>query len=422
MLAWPQLQGRVVGDGYRLIRFLDGSETSGRFEGKTDGSENANVMVQLFSLTPRQGRERLELWRSLQLLNEPEILKVLASGTADWPDLHFDYLVTELPDESLAGVLHDRVLDDDEARQVVKSVAAALVVMHDHQFVHASVQPSNIYSVGDNIKLSVATVQRPGASDILAEPSAYQAPEVSSFAFSSASDIWSLGVTLFQSLTQQLPGDDAMERAAELSAPFPEILKHSLDPISAKRWSARWILKSLGTPVTEPTPSLDATPPQSSRIDLGRPKGRSNSVFAIAAIILFLAFLWLLFSHKKQPQHPVVGPSRPAAPVATPAPTPVRPTPPPAVVSTPPAGSAATGPVNWRVIAFTYNRETDATHKAAAVNRTHPDLHAEVFSPQSGRFLVSVGGWMPMDTAKRLRQQAISDGLPPDTYAQNFRR
>jgi serine/threonine protein kinase len=421
MLSWPQLQGRVVGDGYRLTRYLDGSETSGRFEGETDASARPDVMVQLFSLTPRQGRERLELWRSLQLLNRPEILKVLASGTADWPDWHFDYLVTELPDESLAGVLRDRALDNQEARQMVESVAAALVVMHDHQFVHASVQPANVYSVGDSIKLSVATVQRPGASDILSEPSAYQAPEVSSFAFSSASDIWSLGVTLFQCLTQRLPGDDAMERAVELPPPFAEILRHSLNPIAAKRWSARYILESLRAPAPAAKAPPEA-PPMPARIDLGRPKGRRVSSFAIAAIVLFLAFLWLVFSHKKQPQHATVGPNRPAAPAAVPAPVPVKPEPPRAVASTPPASPAPTGPVNWRVIAFTYNRESDAAHRAATINRSHPDLHAEVFSPEADRFLVSVGGWMPIDAAKRLRQQAISEGLPPDTYAQNFHR
>jgi hypothetical protein len=78
--------------------------------------------------------------------------------------------------------------------------------------------------------------------------------------------------------------------------------------------------------------------------------------------------------------------------------------------------------VNWRVIAFTYNRESDAANKTATINHSHPDLHAEVFSPQPGRFVVSLGGWMPVDMAKSLRQQAISEGMPPDTYAQNFHR
>jgi hypothetical protein len=74
------------------------------------------------------------------------------------------------------------------------------------------------------------------------------------------------------------------------------------------------------------------------------------------------------------------------------------------------------------VIAFTFVRENDAAQRAAAINKTHPDLHAEVFSPQPDRFLVTLGSWMPVQDAKRLRQQAIAQGLPHDTYFQNFHR
>ncbi|HEX4808162.1 MAG TPA: protein kinase [Bryobacteraceae bacterium] len=453
MLSWPQLEGRVAGDGYRLNRYLNGSETAGRFEArletKTGGTEPRDVRVELFALTPRQARERFELWRSLQLLSRPEILKIIASGSADWPDLHFEYLVTEVPDETLAGALQERPLNDVEARQVLESVSRALAIMHDRQCVHASVQPANIFAVGDAIKLGVSTVQRPGASDILAEPSDYQAPEVGSFAFSPASDIWSLGVTLFQTLTRELPGDDAAERAALLPAPFSEILKHSLDPIPAKRWTARQILEHLGAPVPEHPPVLDKAPPPSSppadRVDLGLPK-RSFPVspYAIAAIVLFLAFLWMIFGHKSSQRH--VGPPSPqpaAAQTPVPTPTPIAPsaparsTPARSASATPPPShqpilqkenvpvrtpSSANGPVNWRVVAFTYARESDAAAKAASLNQSNPDLHAQVFSPQPGRFVVSIGGWMDVNEAKRVRQEALAKGLPHDTYAQNFHR
>ena len=456
MLSWPQLQGRILGGGYRLIRYLNGSETSGQFEA-TDGTDGRKFLVQLFSQTPQQGRERLDLWRNLQLLNRPEMLKIISSGTAGWPDLHFEYVVNEFPDESLAGVLVDRALDVDEARQVLESAAAALVVMHDRQCVHASVQPGNVYAVGDRIKLSVATVQRPGASETHTEPSEYQAPEVSSFAFSPASDIFSLGVTLFQALTRNLPSDDAMERVDKLPAPFPAVLKHSLDPISAKRWTARQILESLGVMAPERPPLLEAPPPAAPpeipprRLDLGRPKGRRwVSPYAIAAIVLFLAFLWLIFGHKRRPATPV-GPRSEPASVATAvpsAPTPARVSPTPAVtppssaVPAPPRhqpilqkenvpaptrqsavdGSSAIGPVNWRVIVYTFVRENDATQRAAAINHSHPDLHAEVFSPQADRYLVTLGTWLPVQDAKRLRQQAVAQGMPHDTYIQNFHR
>ena len=401
-------------------------------------------MVQFFSQNLGHQHNRLELWRSLQLLNRPEILRIIASGTADWPDAHFDYLVTELPEESLAGVFEDRALDADEAKQVLESAASALVVMHDRQFVHGSVEPSSIYAVGDAIKLSAATVQRSGAPDILVEPSAYQAPEVSSSVSSPAADIWSLGATVFYALTRQLPADDFLARSAAFPAPLPEIFKRTLDPIPAKRWTARQILETLSAKVPERPPVLESlpTPPAPVQVALPlpiEPKRRFVFPYAIAAIVLFLALLWLIFGPKKQPSNPVVANVQPT-PVQTPAPAqqasqvPIPSPPPPVVkrrsqpilqkenVPVRTSANATTGPVNWRVIAYTYNRESEAEHKAATVNRAHPNLHAEVFSPQPGRYLVSIGDWMPMDEARHMRTEAISEGLPHDTYAQNFHR
>jgi hypothetical protein len=223
-------------------------------------------------------------------------------------------------------------------------------------------------------------------------------------------------------------------------------LKHSLDPIPAKRWTARQILESLGAAAPERPAVLEAPAPLTNRLDLGRPKGRRRLVspYAIAALVLFVAFLWLVFGHKRQPT-PATGPraesasAENGAPSAT-TPNPVTAAPP---VATAPAphqpilqkenvpvrarqstanGPSAVGPVNWRVIAFTFVRENDAAQRAAAINKTHPDLHAEVFSPQPDRFLVTLGSWMPVQDAKRLRQQAIAQGLPHDTYFQNFHR
>lgn len=76
----------------------------------------------------------------------------------------------------------------------------------------------------------------------------------------------------------------------------------------------------------------------------------------------------------------------------------------------------------WRVVAFTYNREAQAEQKAQAIAAKHPGLKPEVFSP-SGRapYLVTVGGWMSADRAAALKSKARAEGLPRDVYAQNYR-
>jgi eukaryotic-like serine/threonine-protein kinase len=79
---------------------------------------------------------------------------------------------------------------------------------------------------------------------------------------------------------------------------------------------------------------------------------------------------------------------------------------------------------DWRVVAFTYNHQDQAEHKAQTIGERHPDLRAGVFSPRgSGApYLVTLGGPMDRDTAFQLRNKAIRAGLPRDTYAQNYSR
>jgi hypothetical protein len=75
----------------------------------------------------------------------------------------------------------------------------------------------------------------------------------------------------------------------------------------------------------------------------------------------------------------------------------------------------------WRVVAFTYNRADQAQKKVDTIAQKHADLRPEVFTP-SGRapYLVTVGGVMSRDQAFAFAQRARKQGLPRDTYAQNY--
>jgi hypothetical protein len=75
-------------------------------------------------------------------------------------------------------------------------------------------------------------------------------------------------------------------------------------------------------------------------------------------------------------------------------------------------------------VVYTYDVAADAETRARLVNEKHPDLKAEVFSPNgsSGPYLVVIGGQMNRETAMTLRQKARRLGLPRDTYAQNYKQ
>ena len=160
----------------------------------------------------------------------------------------------------------------------------------------------------------------------------------------------------------------------------------------------------------------------------------SRTIFwaALAAVALLLVGLIWHFTHVSDSS------AKTSTPAATPAPAPES-TSIPAVAAVPVKPSAAigtgrasgrvavthgAGPAGsqWRLVAYTFNREEAAQKKAAAIAQVHPALKPEVFTP-SGRppYLVALGGWMTVEQASALKAKARAEGLPQDIYTQNYR-
>jgi len=72
-------------------------------------------------------------------------------------------------------------------------------------------------------------------------------------------------------------------------------------------------------------------------------------------------------------------------------------------------------------VAYTYNREAQAQQKVEEIQKQHPSLNPQVFSP-NGRapYLVTVGGAMSREDAMAFKQKARGSGLPRDLYSQNY--
>lgn len=79
------------------------------------------------------------------------------------------------------------------------------------------------------------------------------------------------------------------------------------------------------------------------------------------------------------------------------------------------------GRTQWRVVAYTFNKENQAQQKADALAKRNPSLNPQVFTP-NGRapYLVTVGGPMTREQAEAFKRKALSAGLPHDLYAQNY--
>lgn len=146
----------------------------------------------------------------------------------------------------------------------------------------------------------------------------------------------------------------------------------------------------------------------------------------IAALIIAVALLWAM-----RPKHASVGPtvaaksawpSREVGPGSSNAPQPAHAAPLASNEAAVTAPKSAKGSV-WRVVVFTFSRQSDAENRAKIINEQHPDLHAEVFAPRGGSpYLVVLGHNLSREEAEHLRQRARASGLPRDSYIQNYAR
>jgi cell division protein FtsN len=167
------------------------------------------------------------------------------------------------------------------------------------------------------------------------------------------------------------------------------------------------------------------------RVWLGMPV--RNWLYLTAAVVALLAILWAF--HPKPSQSAAVTQTTPSTnPANWPARVAEPATPPPATHRSVPikqnaatpvsVGASASAANNWRVVAYTFNREADAEKRLNTIKSQHPGLDPHIFSPKGNGapYLVVLGGRMSKDEAGKLRSKARASGLPRDTYIQNYAR
>jgi len=245
--SWTEWQGMVVDGTFYLDRYLGGTEGSAVY--LTDwGEENKPAAIKLIA-ADADAESHLLRWKLASELNHPNLLRIYQAGRCELDGVRLLYVVMEYAEENLAEILRERPLNADEAREMTAGVLEALAALHYKGLVHGQVKPSNIMASGDQLKISSDSVAHAGSR--AACDSAYDAPELANEPLSPSADIWSLGMTLVEALTQQRPGiigaDGELELSAELPAPFQEIAQHCLMSDLVRRWTVAGIRAHLLT-------------------------------------------------------------------------------------------------------------------------------------------------------------------------------
>lgn len=205
----------MIAGRYRLEREI-GRGGSGTVHLALDEVLGRQVAIKRIGVIPGSGNAEIERAereaRLAAALNHPHVVSVF--DLVDEDDVR--WLVMEYVDgETLsARVRTSGPLDAREAATLLGQTADALVEAHANGIVHRDVKPSNILIAQGWAKLSDFGIARSADDASLTQTGlvtgspAYLAPEVASGSSATpASDVWSLGATLYHAVTGNPPYD-----------------------------------------------------------------------------------------------------------------------------------------------------------------------------------------------------------------------
>jgi len=420
MQLWNEYEGRTVADRFPLIKLLQPEGRSAFFSTRDEDGKPA--IVRLIEAHFDES-EILARWNAITKISQPNLIKLGKFGQTTLDETALLYIAMEPWEAALDSILKERALTAEETIQIAVSLIPALEMLHANGFVHEHIEPATVLAVREPVKLRSSCVRG--------------APEGREGDEARARDVRALCTVLLQALTRQ-----RQLAGVTLPGPFQQAIANGISgvwglaEIKAALMPASSLPKSqavAATPV-KPTPRVtqstaeapQATPISTRRIvtpvaDEEDPR-RLSKWTAIAAALLVVLFLGWHFLHK------------PSRKIATLANMPVQaesvaaasrqPAPESTSAAAAPVESASAEPgsrTQWRVIAYTYNHQTQAQDKVAQLMSKNASLTPEVFAPKGhAPYLVTVGGAMNRDEAMAFRRKARAAGLPRDTYAQNF--
>jgi hypothetical protein len=476
MELWNDYEGRTIAGTYPLVKLLEPEGRSAFFS--TTNGTGKPIVIRLIE-SHFDDEEILARWRAVQELDHPNLIKLKSFGQVELDGTSLVYAVMEPAEANLGEILQERRLAVSEAKQVAESLVAALVALHARGFVHEHIEPGNVMAVGETIKLRSDCVREAAEG---AEGKEMMRKDVHDLAVlllraltqrrtleSAARDL-PLAEPFDQIVKKGISGEWGLKEIAAkvppvsapvaakavapaakpVPAPVPAAavpaVGPAVKPASPAAASVSPAAASAG-PVANAAPARPAARESSAGLPLAGPfvvkeesvsspvgrirvpvedesgDGKRWAIYGVVGLLILALAIYLLRGHSTKTA---------AAPQASSAPAPaVKSSAAPATAELRAPGAAdvssmqpvvGTGHGQWRVVAFTYNHQDQAQHKAETMAKDHSDLSPSVFTPNGhAPYLVTLGGPMSRAEAFALSGKAKREGLPRDIYAQNYR-
>lgn len=325
---------RIVNGVYPLRRFLGRSDHSVVFLTECKAQNVAQAAIKILPANPALTETQLEHWRRVATLSHPHLIRLLDAGRCQLGGHHFLFVVMDHAEQNLAQILPGRPLTPDEVRDLLPATLDALAYLHGKHLVQGALKPPNILVVDDQLKLASDTIRPAGErTACTAKPSLYDPPEAKNGTVSTAGDIWGLGITLVEALTQTPPAwsrerSESVSLPANLAPEFLDTVQRCLNRNPGQRPA----IAELVAQFRPAPPAPPATPPSAAPPIMKEPLVRAVSIqnspkmrFLVTAITTCIITLWavwtgvhLFHTHANVGQTASITPQSPPA-VSTPA-------------------------------------------------------------------------------------------------------
>jgi serine/threonine-protein kinase len=229
--------------GWRLRRLLGRGAISTVFlADPVDGGAPVALKLSLLPADDEPARQAfLRQAQAVMRLTHPDIVRLLGAGlegSTGW------LAMEPVPGCELGRYAHRaRLLPEALVLGVGERIARALAHAHREGFVHRDLKPANVlvHLPGDVVKLADLGLARQATAEstrtgVMAGTPSYMAPEqLAGVAPDARSDLYALGVTLFQLLTGRLPHEaptlgELLRRVSSEPAPDLRTLRPELPP------------------------------------------------------------------------------------------------------------------------------------------------------------------------------------------------
>jgi TonB family protein len=301
--VWQQWEGRVVDGEFHLRQYLGGSDHSAVFLTECADPGPQKAAIKLIPADPAIAELQLRRWGLAANLSHPHLIRLFQMGHCSLDNVELLYAVMEYAEEDLSQILPNRPLTPAEARDMLRPALDALAYLHGKGLVHGHMKPSNMMAIDDQLKLSSDGLCAVGEVSARGDrPNVYGAPEAASGGSLPAGDVWSLGMTLVETLTQHVPGWERTNQKEPalpetMPPPFLDIARHCLRRDPQLRWTVADIAGRLQPASRVPQPQTRARPENAS------PKWRYIVPTAAIGLALLVILAWSrLFNPHSEPQ------------------------------------------------------------------------------------------------------------------------